>query len=131
MFTAISTSWHHAFGLALVLAGAAAGYGGDGRRPVTGSAVRGSRRAVGLASEGRGENCRPATAKPRVNPGRIRRATLAAHFPRLLAPVLALRAWGRQARRRRCALESRRENCHSRFTGFTGFTGFICCPLGA
>jgi hypothetical protein len=33
---------------------AAAGYGGDRRRPVTGGAVRGSRRAVGLVSEGRG-----------------------------------------------------------------------------
>jgi len=44
--------------------GAAAGYGGDRRRPVTGGAVRGSRRAVGLASEGRGESCRPATARP-------------------------------------------------------------------
>ena len=44
--------------------GAAAGYGGDRRRPVTGGAVRGSRRAVGLASEGRGESCRLATARP-------------------------------------------------------------------
>ena len=52
------------YGLAVVLAGAAAGYGGIRRRPVTGGAVRGSRRAVGLASEGRGESCRPATAIP-------------------------------------------------------------------
>jgi len=51
-------------GLAVVLAGAAAGYGGDRRRPVTGATVRGSRRAVGLASEGRGGSCRPATARP-------------------------------------------------------------------
>jgi hypothetical protein len=51
-------------GLAVVLAGAAARYGGNRRRPVTGAAVRGSRRAVGLASEGRGESCRPATASP-------------------------------------------------------------------
>jgi hypothetical protein len=48
----------------VVLAGAAAGYGGDRRRPVTGGAVRGSRRAVGLASEGRGEAAAPATAGP-------------------------------------------------------------------
>jgi len=34
----------------VVLAGAAAGYGGDRRRPVTGDAVRGSRRAVGRAA---------------------------------------------------------------------------------
>ena len=55
-------------GLAVVLAGAAAGYGGDRRRPVTGAAVRGSRRAVGLASEGSGESCRPATARPPGEP---------------------------------------------------------------
>ena len=93
-------------GLAVVLAGVAAGYGGDRRRPVTGGAVRGSRRAVGLASEGRGESCRPATARPRVNPSRLRRVTLAAHPSRLLAPVLAvhgLRPSG--PARRRCALE--------------------------
>jgi hypothetical protein len=47
----------------VVLASAAAGYGGDRRRPVTGGAVRGSRRAVGLASEGRGESCRLAGGK--------------------------------------------------------------------
>jgi hypothetical protein len=73
----------------VVLAGAAARYGGDRRRPVTGGAVRGSRRAVGLASEGRGESCRPATARPRVNPGHLRRITLAALPSQLLAPVLA------------------------------------------
>ena len=37
-------TWRDADGLAVVLAGAAAGYGGDRRRPVTGAAVRGSRR---------------------------------------------------------------------------------------
>jgi hypothetical protein len=57
-------TWHMGVGLAVVLAGAAAGYGGNRRRPVTGGAVGGSRRAVGLASEGRGESCRPATALP-------------------------------------------------------------------
>jgi hypothetical protein len=71
-------AWREGDGLAVVLVGAAAGYGGDRRRPVTGGAVRGSRRAVGLASEGRGGSCRPATARPRVNPGRLRRVTLAA-----------------------------------------------------
>jgi hypothetical protein len=64
-------------GLAVVLAGAAAGYGGDRRRPVTGGAVRGSRRAVGLASEGRGEAGAPQRRDSRVNPGRLRRVTLA------------------------------------------------------
>ena len=76
----------------MVLAGAAAGYGGDRRRPVTGGAVRGSRRAVGLASEGRGESCRPATARPRVNPGRLRRVTQTALPSRLFAPVWLLTA---------------------------------------
>jgi hypothetical protein len=46
-------------GFAVVLVGAAAGYGGDRRRLVTGGAVRGSRRAVGLAAEGRGEKLPP------------------------------------------------------------------------
>ena len=36
-------------GLAVLLAGAAAGYGGDRRRPVTGAAVRGSRDGAGLS----------------------------------------------------------------------------------
>jgi hypothetical protein len=85
--------------LAVVLAGAAAGYGGDRRWPVTGGAVRGSRRAVGLASEGRGESCRPATARP---PGEARPPT-AGHpgrsSPQLLASVLAVHGLGRQARR--------------------------------
>ena len=39
-----------------------------------------------------------------MNPGRLRRATLAALPSRLLAPVLAIHGLGRQARRR-CALE--------------------------
>jgi hypothetical protein len=50
--------------LVVMLAGAAAGYGEDRRRPVTGGAVRGSRCVVGLASEGRGGSCR-ATRHPR------------------------------------------------------------------
>jgi len=81
----------------VVLAGAAAGYGGDRRRPVTGGAVRGSRRAVGLASEGRGESCRPATALPRVSPGRLRRVTLAIYPLNCLRPSSLFTAYGRQA----------------------------------
>jgi hypothetical protein len=42
--------------------------------------VCGGGRAVGLASEGRGDSYRPQTARPRVNPGRLRRVTLA-FFP--------------------------------------------------
>ena len=98
-FSRRSAHWRDADGLAVVLASAAAGYGGDRRRPVTGGSVRGSRRAVGLASEGRGDSCRPQTVRPRVNPGRLRRVTLAAHSPRLLAPDLAVPGLGRQARR--------------------------------
>ena len=60
----VRRTWRVGVGLIVVLAGATAGYGGDRRRPVTGGAVRGSRRAVGLASEGRGESCRAATASP-------------------------------------------------------------------
>ena len=92
--------------LVVVLAGAAAGYGGDRRRPVTGGAVRGSRRAVGLASEGRGESCRPATARPRVNPGRLRRVTLAAHPPDCSCPSSLFTAGPSGPARRRCALEA-------------------------
>ena len=92
-------TWRDADGLAVVLAGAAAGYGGDRRRPVTGGAVRGSRRAVGLASEGRGEAAAPQRRDPGSNPGRLRRVTLAALSPRLLASVLAVHGRGRQARR--------------------------------
>ena len=44
-------------------------------------ALRGSRRAVGLASEGRGEAAAPQRRDPRLNPGRLRRVTLAALSP--------------------------------------------------
>jgi hypothetical protein len=79
-----------------VLAGAAAGYGGDRRRPVTGGTVRGSRRAVGLASEGRGEAAARNGETPGVNPGRLRQVTLAAHpldcsRPSALLPARAVR----------------------------------------
>jgi len=87
-------------GLAVVLAGAAAGYGGDRRRPVTGGAVRGSRRAVGLASEGRGESCRPATAGPQVEPLATYGGTpWPLILSRLLASAFAVHDRGRQARR--------------------------------
>ena len=114
IFTATGALWRERDGLVVVLAGAAAGYGGDRRRPVTGGAVRGSRRAVGLASEGRGEAAAPQRRDPRVNPGRLRRVTLAAHFlstarvrPRYSRPGPSGSA------RRRCALELRIETCNS------------------
>jgi hypothetical protein len=66
----------------------------------------GSRRAVGLAAEGRGEKLPPLTARPRVNPGRLRRVALAA------LSLSTARARPRSSRpgpsgpaRRRCALE--------------------------
>ena len=68
-----------------------------GRSP--GGAVRGSRRAVGLASEGRGESCRPATAGPRGEPRPLTAGHPGRSFPRLLASVLAAHGRGRQARR--------------------------------
>ena len=86
-----------------------------GRRPGRGAGRRGSgirrgpqaaghrgrpcaaaRRAVGLASEGRGGSCRPATARPRVKPSRLRRSpgrsspSTARAYPRCSRP-------GRQA----------------------------------
>ena len=91
----------------MVLAGAAAGYGGDRRRPVTEAAVRGSRRAVGLSSEGRGESCRPQRRDPRVNPGRLRRVTLAAHsLSTARARPCCSRPGPSGPARRRCALEA-------------------------
>ena len=90
----------------MVLAGAAAGYGGDRRRPITGGAVRGSRRAVGLASEGRGEAAAPATARPPVEPqplttGHLGRFSLSTARVRLSL----FAAWPSGLARRRCALE--------------------------
>ena len=94
----------------MLLAGAAAGYGGDRRRPVTGVPCAAARRAVGLASEGRGEAAAPQRRNPRVNPGGLRRVTLAA---RLLAPVLAAHGRARQARRAEGAPGKSWRSCHS------------------
>ena len=92
-------SWRDADGLAVVLADAAAGYGrGPQAAGHRGRRARQSPRRR-LASEGRGDSCRPATARPRLNPGRPRRVTPAALPSRLLAPVLAVHGRGRQARR--------------------------------
>ena len=84
----------------MVLAGAAAGYGGDRRRPVTGGAVRGSRRAVGLPSEGRGEKLPPRNGE---TPGEPRLPT-AGHLGRSIplncsrpSSLFTARAPGRSA----------------------------------
>jgi hypothetical protein len=107
IFTAIGAPGARVTALAVVLAGAAAGYGGDRRRPVTGGAVRGSRRAVGLASEGRGEAAAPQRRDPRGeprpptagHPGRSFPSTAPAR-PRCSRPGPSGPA------RRRCALEA-------------------------
>jgi len=69
-----------------------------GRSP--GPRCAAARRAVGLASEGRGEKLPPRNSEaPRLHPGRLRRVTLAAHPSQLLAPALAIHGRGCQARR--------------------------------
>ena len=84
----------------MVLAGAAAGYGGDRRRPVTGGAVRGSRRAVGLAAEGRGEKLPPRNGEnPRVNPGRLWRSPWPLIPLDCSRPSFVVHGLGSQARR--------------------------------
>jgi hypothetical protein len=85
-------------GLVVVLAGAAAGYGGDRTRPVTGGTVRGSRRAAGLASEGRGETCRPATVRSPVEPQPLTAGHPGRSFPLDSSrPSLAVHGLGREA----------------------------------
>ena len=73
----------------MVLADAAAGYGGDRRRSATGVRCAAAAASAGPASQGCERSCRPATARPRVNLTGLRRVTLAAFPSRLLAPVLA------------------------------------------
>src|SRR6516164_6198014 len=84
-------------GLAVVLAGAAAGV----RRGPQAAGHRGCRARQSPRRRARvrrtRRNCRPATAGPRVNPGRLRRVALAALPPRLLASALALHGLGGQA----------------------------------
>jgi hypothetical protein len=110
-------SWREADGPAVVLAGAAAEYGGDRSRPVTGGTVRGSRRAVGLASEGRGVAAAPRRRDPRVSLSRLRRVTLAALPLGCSRPFSLFTTRGRQApARRRCALDSCIDIAH-RFPG--------------
>ena len=86
-------TWREGDGLAVVLAGAAAGYGGNRRRPVTGPPCAAAA-ALRHASEGRGENCHPATASPPVNSSRLRRVTLAALPLDCSPPVLAVHGLG-------------------------------------
>ena len=88
-------------GLTVLLAGAAAGYGGDRRRPVTGAAGRGSSaRLVGFRPKGVTKAAAPPTARrPGLTP-----AAYGGHpgrsFPlNCSRPPLAGHGLGRQARR--------------------------------
>jgi hypothetical protein len=83
----------------VVQAGAAAGYGEDRRRPVTGVPCAAAAAPGGLPPKGRGEKLPPRNGETWVNRGRLRRVTLAALPSQLLAPVLADHGWGCQARR--------------------------------
>ena len=79
-----------------------------------GVAVRGSRRAVGLASEGRGESCRPATARPPLTSAASLRLIPAAHLsPWLLAFARVRGPWPSGVARRRRALDDCEESPHS------------------
>ena len=82
------------------------GYGGDRMRPVTRDAVRGSRRAVGLASEGRGEAAAPRRRDPGEpqpptagHPGRSTRSAAR-------VPPCCSRPGPSGLAHRRCALDS-------------------------
>ena len=93
-------------GLAL-LAGAASGrYGGDRWRPVAGVAVRGSRRAVGLPSEGRGEAADPQRRDPRRTSAAIAGHPDRSPSPGYSRPTSRSRSWPSGLARRRCALEA-------------------------
>ena len=94
-------------GLVVVLAGAAAGYGGDRRWPVAGAAVRGSspRRRARVRRTRR--KLPPRNGEARLNPGRLRRVTLAAlPFHTASRPSSLLTAGPSGPARRRCALEA-------------------------
>ena len=115
IFPAIGATRREDDGLAVALAGAAAGYGGTagGRSP--GRRARQLGAPQGLRPKGAAKAAAPPTASPRVNPGRLPRVTLAAHFlldcPR---PLLASTAGPSGPARRRCALEAfGGESCHS------------------
>ena len=78
------------------------------------AAVRGSRRAVGLASEGRGESCRPATASPQGEPWPPTAGHPGRSFPLDCSrPVMAAHGEGRRARRAEGAPLTPRELRHS------------------
>jgi hypothetical protein len=100
--------WRDPDGLAVVLAGAAAGYGGDrsGRSPAVPCAAADA--PGGLPPKGRVEKLPPRNGEiPRLNPGRLRRVTLAAHFLSIarVRPCCS-RPGPSGSARRRCALEA-------------------------
>jgi hypothetical protein len=85
--------------------GRGAGWCGSGiRRGPQAAGYRGCRarqppRLVGFRPKGAAKAAAPQRRDPRLNPGRLRRVTLAAHSLRLLAPVRAVHGLGGQARR--------------------------------
>jgi hypothetical protein len=84
--------------LVVVLAGAAAGYGGDRRRPVTGVPCEARRRVRrAYVRRTRAKRAAPQRRVPRLNLSRLLQVTLAALSRQLLAPVLAVHVRGRQA----------------------------------
>jgi hypothetical protein len=89
-----------AIGLAVVLAGAAARYGEDRRQPVTGGAVRGSRRAWwASAQRARRKAGAPQRRVPQVEPRPLTAGHPGRSCPSLLASASLFTAFGPPARR--------------------------------
>ena len=79
-----------------------------------GCCARQPTRLVGFRPKGAAKSCRPATARPRFNPGHLRRVTLAAHSFST-APARPRCSWPGPSGPacRRCAPSSCEESCNS------------------
>jgi len=99
--------WREGDRLAVVLAGAAAGYGGDRRRPVTGGCrARQSPRPQSLRPKDASEAAAPQRRDPRVNPSRLRQVTLAAPPLDCSRPSFVVHGQAVRPGGRRCARET-------------------------